>query len=110
MIVALDDPPADGVSSLNERINGNEGKRRGQLRGCAAALLLCMLVTLAGRWLLPAVDSVNLVMVYLLAVVIVALRYGRWPSVVATLLNIAAFDLVLSRQPARWWCQTCSIW
>ncbi|WP_099351049.1 two-component system sensor histidine kinase KdpD [Erwinia amylovora] len=94
LIVALDDPPADGVSSLNERINGNEGKRRGQLRGCAAALLLCMLVTLAGRWLLPAVDSVNLVMVYLLAVVIVALRYGRWPSVVATLLNIAAFDLV----------------
>ncbi|CCG89024.1 two-component system sensor histidine kinase KdpD [Erwinia piriflorinigrans] len=95
LIVALDDPPPDGVSSLAERVDRSEGKRGSQLRGCVAALLLCMLVTLGGHWLLPAVDSVNLVMVYLLAVVIVALRYGRWPSVVATLLNIIAFDLVL---------------
>jgi len=96
LIVALDDPPPDAVSPLAPRAGGggNEGKWHAQLRGCAAALLLCALVTVAGRWLLPAVDSVNLVMVYLLAVVIVALRYGRWPSVVATLLNIVAFDLV----------------
>ena len=96
LIVALDDPPPDAASPLTPRAGGggNEGKWHAQLRGCAAALLLCALVTVAGRWLLPAVDSVNLVMVYLLAVVIVALRYGRWPSVVATLLNIVAFDLV----------------
>lgn len=50
-------------------------------------------MTLVGRWVLPGVDSVNLVMVYLLAVVVVALRYGRLPSVVATVLNIFAFDL-----------------
>lgn len=94
LIVALDDPPPDAASPLAPRIGSSEGKWHAQLRGCAAALLLCALVTVAGRWLLPAVDSVNLVMVYLLAVVIVALRYGRWPSVVATLLNIVAFDLV----------------
>jgi len=33
-------------------------------------------------------------MIYLLGVVIVALRYGRWPSVVATVLNIVVFDYV----------------
>ncbi|MGF6560186.1 two-component system sensor histidine kinase KdpD [Erwinia aphidicola] len=92
LIVALDDPPPEAASPLAPR--SSEHKWQAQLRGCAAALLLCTLVTVAGRWLLPAVDSVNLVMVYLLAVVIVALRYGRWPSVVATLLNIVAFDLV----------------
>ncbi|EXU76616.1 two-component system sensor histidine kinase KdpD [Erwinia mallotivora] len=92
VIVALDEPLAApaGPAPLN-RTPGE--KWRPQLKGCAAAAVLCSLVTLAGRWLLPGVDSVNLVMVYLLAVVVVALRYGRWPSVVATVLNIVAFDL-----------------
>jgi len=94
LIVALDDPPPDAVSPLAPRAGGSEGKWRAQMKGCAAALLLCALVTVAGRWLLPAVDSVNLVMGYLLSVVIVALRYGRWPSVAATVMNIVAFDLV----------------
>ncbi len=94
LIIALDEPPPDIGSSLAQRLNNQDGKWRAQLRGCAAAFGLCALVTLAGHWLLPGVDSANLVMIYLLAVVIVALRYGRWPSVVATLLNIVAFDLV----------------
>lgn len=93
IVVALEEPaapasgPVSGTRSVGE-------KWRMQLRGCAAALLLCGLVTSLGRLILPGVDSVNLVMLYLLAVVIVALRYGRWPSVVATVLNIVAFDLV----------------
>ncbi len=94
LIVALDDPPADVGPPLARQNTVNDNRWRAQLHGCVAALLLCVLVTLAGRWLLPRVDSVNLVMVYLLAVVVVALRFGRWPSVVATLLNIIAFDLV----------------
>ncbi|EOS94505.1 two-component system sensor histidine kinase KdpD [Erwinia tracheiphila] len=92
VIVALDEPlPASASTASVSRLPGE--KWRPQLKGGAAALLLCALVTLAGRWLLPGVDSVNLVMVYLLAVVVVALCYGRWPSVVATVLNIVAFDL-----------------
>ena len=93
VIVALDELPSPSASTLSDPRPLNE-KWRLPLRGSLAALLSCALVTLAGRWLLPGVDSVNLVMVYLLAVVVVALRYGRWPSVVATLLNIVAFDLV----------------
>jgi len=57
------------------------------------ALLLCIVVTAAGRWLLAGFDTANGVMIYLLAVVIIALRYGRWPSVIATVMNILAFDL-----------------
>jgi len=37
-------------------------------------------------------DLVNIAMVYLLAVVIVALRYSRGPAVVTSVLSIAAFD------------------
>lgn len=93
VIVALDELPSPAASTLADSRSVNE-KWRLPLRGSLAALVSCALVTLGGRWLLPGVDSVNLVMIYLLAVVVVALRYGRWPSVVATLLNIVAFDLV----------------
>ena len=34
----------------------------------------------------------NLIMVYLLAVIVVATRYGRGPSLLASLLSVAAFD------------------
>lgn len=93
VIVALDELPSPAASTLSDPRPLNE-KWRLPLRGSLAALVSCALVTLGGHWLLPGVDSVNLVMIYLLAVVVVALRYGRWPSVVATLLNIVAFDLV----------------
>jgi two-component system sensor histidine kinase KdpD len=39
-------------------------------------------------------DSANLVMAYLLAIVIVARRHGRGPSVVAALLSVGLFDLL----------------
>ncbi|WP_067700252.1 two-component system sensor histidine kinase KdpD [Erwinia sp. ErVv1] len=93
VIVALDEStPLPPGPAEGQRLT--QDKWRMQMKGCTAAAALCALVTLAGRWLLPGVDSVNLVMVYLLAVVVVALRYGRWPSVVATILNIVAFDVV----------------
>ena len=34
----------------------------------------------------------NLIMVYLLGVVVTATRWGRWPSLLAALLSVAAFD------------------
>lgn len=46
----------------------------------------------------PRFDQANLVMVYLLGVVIIALFYGRWPSVLAAVINVASFDLFLSNR------------
>ena len=44
-------------------------------------------------FLLPApVELLNLVMVYLLGVMLVASRYGRGPSMVASALSVASFD------------------
>jgi len=44
-------------------------------------------------WLMtPYFDIANLVMVYLLGVVVIARRYGRGPSVLASFLSVAAFD------------------
>ncbi|WP_159339280.1 two-component system sensor histidine kinase KdpD [Leclercia adecarboxylata] len=92
LIVALDDKPA----ALPARTPDNRAftdKWRIQLRGCLVAVLLCALITFVASQWLPGFDAANLVMIYLLGVVIVALFYGRWPSVLATVINVISFDL-----------------
>ncbi|MDU6441936.1 MAG: two-component system sensor histidine kinase KdpD [Pantoea sp.] len=91
LVVALDEPAAEASTLADARVGGD--RWRLPLRGVLMALLLCIAVTAAGRWLLAGFDTANGVMIYLLAVVIIALRYGRWPSVIATVMNILAFDL-----------------
>jgi two-component system sensor histidine kinase KdpD len=61
---------------------------------CGAAA--CTLLGLAMR---PRFDLVNVAMVYLLAVVIVALRYPRGPAIVASALGVIAFDFVFVPPP-----------
>ena len=52
-----------------------------------------VLIATAVAWLMfPYFGVTNLVMVYLIAVVVVAIRWGRGPSVLASVLSVAAFD------------------
>ena len=47
-------------------------------------------------WLMfPYFGLANLIMMYLMGVVLVATRYGRGPSVLASVLSVAAFDFSL---------------
>ncbi len=55
----------------------------------AAVVLLC---TLVAQLLFPYLEQSNLIMVYLLGVTWVASRYGRGPSVLASMLSVAGFD------------------
>ena len=55
----------------------------------AGATAACTLVGLAMR---PRFDLVNIAMVYLLAVVVVALKFSRGPAIVTSVLCVAAFD------------------
>jgi two-component system sensor histidine kinase KdpD len=57
----------------------------------AGAALAC---TLAGLAMHPRFDLVNIAMVYLLAVVIIALRFPRGPAVAAAVLCVVVFDVV----------------
>ncbi len=51
--------------------------------------LVCSAVAFA---LYPRFELANLVMVYLLGVTVAGLRFGRGPSVMTAILNVAAFD------------------
>jgi len=64
------------------------------MRGYAWALAATAACTAAGMAMRGRFDLVNIAMVYLLAVVIVALRYSRGPAIVTTVLSVLAFDVL----------------
>ncbi|WP_411899573.1 DUF4118 domain-containing protein, partial [Salmonella enterica] len=70
-----------------------KGKWQGEIQGCLVAVALCAITTLNAMQWLVTFYAANLVMLSLLGVVVIALLYGRLPSVVATVINVASFDL-----------------
>jgi len=62
--------------------------------GYLLAIISCAFVTLAALKLTSVFDfsNANVVMLYLLAVTWIAARFGRGPSIFASLLNVLAFD------------------
>ncbi|HTY08619.1 MAG TPA: sensor histidine kinase KdpD, partial [Candidatus Edwardsbacteria bacterium] len=56
------------------------------------SLIAVLVATLISSMMHPMFAAVNLVMVYLLAVVVVALRWGRGPAILTSLLSVATFD------------------
>lgn len=95
MLVALDEPPARTINNAPDSRSFKD-KWRVQIQGCVVAAALCAVITLIAMQWLMAFDAANLVMLYLLGVVVVALFYGRWPSVVATVINVVSFDLFIA--------------
>lgn len=61
-------------------------------RGLVWAGVATLIASGAAAVLVGHVELTNIVMVYLLAVVFVSARYGRWPGVLASVLSVASFD------------------
>ena len=57
-----------------------------------AALAITAACTMLAQFMFPYLELSNLVMVYLMGVTATGLRFGRGPSVLAAVLNVAAFD------------------
>jgi two-component system, OmpR family, sensor histidine kinase KdpD len=55
--------------------------------------------TAVAWFMAPYFDIANLIMVYLLGIVVIATRYGRGPSVLASCLSVAAFDFFFVAPP-----------
>jgi two-component system sensor histidine kinase KdpD len=62
--------------------------------GYAWAVGTCVACTLAGLAMYPRFDLVNIAMVYMLAVVVIALRQSRGAAAFVAALSVAAFDFV----------------
>ena len=77
-------------------------------RGVVAIALCAVITVVAMQWLM-AFEAANLVMLYLLGVVIIALPVRRWPSVLATVINVVSFDLFFVPPRGTLAVSTCSI-
>jgi two-component system, OmpR family, sensor histidine kinase KdpD len=56
------------------------------------ALLACFATTLIATPLLPYFDLANIVMLFLLTVVLIAVKFGRGPAVLGAFVAVASFD------------------
>ena len=78
VVIALDEKAAPLPARASDGRTAME-KWRLQLQGCVVAIALCAVITVVAMQWLMAFEAANLVMLYLLGVVIIALLYGRWP-------------------------------
>ena len=65
---------------------------RSPLRAYVSAIVAVAICTALATLMSSRVDRANLVMVYLIGVVLTAVRFGRGPGVLASILSVAAFD------------------
>ena len=62
------------------------------MRRYLAAVIVCAVTTAVATPLLEFLDPANIVMLFLLAVFLSALKLGRGPAVVSAFLGVALFD------------------
>jgi two-component system sensor histidine kinase KdpD len=61
-------------------------------RGVLASLAIVGLITIVGHWIEPVIRAPNLAIIYMLAVVFSALRWGRWAVTIAAISSALLFD------------------
>ncbi|MFI4887639.1 MAG: two-component system sensor histidine kinase KdpD [Burkholderiales bacterium] len=75
-----------------ERDEDESPRRAGKRMRYLWACLACFATTLAATPLLSIFDLANIVMLFLLTVVLVAMKLGRGPAVLAAFVSVALFD------------------
>ena len=85
-VITGDAPEAVKKPALNMQLPGIRAR---EWHWCLGGVALC--TALAGL-MFPYFDRTDIAMIYLLGIVIISTRTGRWPALVATLLSVAAVD------------------
>ena len=93
MVVSPGEPArAPAVAPNSPEGLARAGSTRKRWPGYAWAALSSIAVALLATPLMPFFDLANIVMLFLLAVVLVAVKFGRRPAFAAAVLNVAVFD------------------
>jgi two-component system, OmpR family, sensor histidine kinase KdpD len=71
---------------------GEDPRRTAKRLRYVWALLACFATTLIATPLRPYFDLANIVMLFLLTVVLIAVKFGRRPAVLAAFVSVASFD------------------
>jgi len=87
-----DAPAAPLPGAERDAEAGDDPRRDAKRRQYAYALLACLVTTALAAPLHAFFDLANIVMLFLLTVVLVAVRLGRGPAVLAAFVSVACFD------------------
>lgn len=79
--------PISGIADAES--SERQGRKRLRYVWAASA---CLVTTIIATPLLPYFDLANIVMIFLLTVVLVAVKWGRGPAILAAFLSVASFD------------------
>jgi two-component system, OmpR family, sensor histidine kinase KdpD len=88
-------PPSILVTPGSQRSSSQLSASHVTTRHYVAAAVACMVTTAIAAPLSRNLDLANVVMLYPLAVLLVAFRLGRGPAVLAAFLSVALFDFFL---------------
>lgn len=80
------------VFRQNDGIQGHSSFFGSPLRHYALAVLSVSVITVVGEILTPHFDLVNIVLLYLLPVLVSAVRWGRGPSFLSSFLGVLTFN------------------
>lgn len=95
-------PQPRAMEAMGERSAwASSADRRKQWRGFLWASLACAAVTLVCLPWSTRVDRSNVVALFMLAVVLIAMRFGRGPAALAAVLSVGAFDYFFVAPPWR---------
>jgi two-component system sensor histidine kinase KdpD len=82
-----------GSADEQEKPASAPSPSRSSVRHYVWTLASVIAVTIVGQFLQPVFDPINIALLYLLPVLISAVRWGRGPSLLASFLGVLAFDL-----------------
>lgn len=85
----------DAASATEPSQTSHDESKRQSLIGYGWAVMACALATAVGLTLRSALDPANLVLLYFLAVVLIAVRHGSRAGILSSFLGVLAFDLFL---------------
>lgn len=77
------------------RLPGRDERPRFAWQPYAWAVAACGMATLLGTGMQPYFELANIVMIFLLAVVLIGVKFDRGPSVLAAFLSVILFDFFL---------------
>ena len=89
---ARPDTPGESRASTHPDLSGRNPVHQVNYPAYVYAALICIAITLLSEGLLSVLALANMIMLYLLGTVGIALRYGRGPGIFASFLSVAAFD------------------
>jgi two-component system sensor histidine kinase KdpD len=86
--------PWSVVGSMIDRIRARLAGERLRLLHCVYGIGFTGLVTVVGEVSPAYVTATHLALMYLLAVLVVAVRFGLWPALIASVASVAVLDFL----------------